>query len=95
MPSNNYHGAYRTMAEGVNSMVKGTSLLRRRRWRALPSSVAGISDAPLDRFPGKKAFINDTIEQVRTNHAGPTADTQSLVAAAVAGRLKTQADVSP
>ncbi|MCB9653258.1 MAG: HAMP domain-containing protein [Deltaproteobacteria bacterium] len=94
MPSNNYHGAYRTMAEGVNSMVKGHIVVKKKAMACVAEFGRGNFDAPLDRFPGKKAFINDTIEQVRTNLRSLIADTQSLVAAAVAGRLKTRADAS-
>ena len=52
------------------------------------------SEAPLDRFPGKKAFINDTIEQVRVNLKALIADANMLSRAAVEGKLATRADAS-
>ena len=52
----------------------------------------GNFDAPLDAFPGKKAFINDTIERVRGNLRALITDTASLVDAARAGELDKRAD---
>ncbi|MBK8012775.1 MAG: MCP four helix bundle domain-containing protein [Deltaproteobacteria bacterium] len=94
IPANNYHGAYRTMAEGVNTMVKGHIAVKKKAMACIAEFGRGNFNAPLDRFPGKKAFINDTIEQVRGNLRNLISDTQSLVTAAVAGRLKTRADAS-
>ena len=38
----------------------------------------GNFEAALEKFPGKKAFINDTIEQVRTNLKALIADANML-----------------
>ncbi len=54
----------------------------------------GNFEAPLEKFPGKKAFINDTIEQMRTNLKALIADANTLVQAAVQGRLETRADAA-
>ncbi|MFL5303110.1 MAG: methyl-accepting chemotaxis protein, partial [Anaeromyxobacteraceae bacterium] len=54
----------------------------------------GNFEAPLEKFPGKKAFINETIEQVRANLKALNADAQTLVAAAVEGRLSFRADAT-
>jgi methyl-accepting chemotaxis protein len=52
----------------------------------------GDFDAPLEPLPGKKAFINDTVEQVRTNLRALIHDTGTLSEAALAGRLDVRAD---
>jgi methyl-accepting chemotaxis protein len=47
----------------------------------------GNFDAPLERFPGKKAFINDTIEQVRVHLKNLIGDTDTLISSAADGKL--------
>ncbi|WP_404977587.1 hypothetical protein [Aquincola sp. J276] len=46
----------------------------------------GNFDAPLDAFPGKKAFINQVVEQVRGNLQALIRDSRMLAEAAAAGR---------
>ena len=62
-----FQGAYRTMAEGVNKMVAGHIAVKKKAMACVGEFGKGNFDAPLEKFPGKKAFINDTIEQVRAN----------------------------
>ncbi|MEL0253937.1 MAG: methyl-accepting chemotaxis protein, partial [Novosphingobium sp.] len=47
----------------------------------------GDFNAPLEHFPGKKAFINDTIETLRMNLREITAEIQRLIVAATDGQL--------
>jgi methyl-accepting chemotaxis protein len=54
----------------------------------------GDFNAPLEQFPGKKSFVNDTVEQVRTNLKHLIADAEMLAKATVAGDLSTRADAS-
>src|SRR5579883_2346701 len=67
MPADRFRGAYRTMAEGVNGMVAGHIAVKKKAMACVAEFGKGNFDAPLDRFPGKKAFINDTIELLRAN----------------------------
>ena len=62
-----FHGAYRAMAEGVNKMVGGHIAVKRKAMACVAEFGRGNFEAPLEKFPGKKAFINETIEQVRKN----------------------------
>ena len=52
----------------------------------------GDFKAPMAKLPGKKAFINDTIEQVRANLLLLSADAEMLANAARDGRITTRAD---
>lgn len=52
----------------------------------------GNFDAELERFPGKKAFINDTIEIVRENLKSVSVEINSLVSSAIEGKLKERID---
>ena len=89
-----FNGAYRAMAEGVNKMVGGHIAVKKKAMACVAEFGHGNFEAPLERFPGKKAFINETIEQVRGNLKALIADADGLVQAALAGQLSTRADAS-
>jgi len=92
IPPDDFEGAYRTMATGVNEMVGGHISVKKKAMACIAEFGRGNFEAPLEKFPGKKAFINDTIEQVRTHLKALITDANLLVEAAVAGKLSTRAD---
>jgi methyl-accepting chemotaxis protein len=94
MDEGKFNGAYKTMAEGVNQMVGGHIAVKKKAMACVKAFGEGDMDAPMEQLPGKKAFINDTIEQVRANMKALIADTDKLVRAAIAGELDTRADTS-
>ena len=94
IPAAKFEGAYRQMAEGVNGMVAGHIAVKKKSMACVAEFGKGNFDAPLEKFPGKKAFINDTIEQVRTHLKALITDTDTLIDAAVAGKLATRADAT-
>jgi len=94
IPEDRFEGAYRTMAHGINTMVQGHITVKKKAMACLGEFGRGNFEAPLEKFPGKKAFINDTIEQVRANLKALIADATSLVKASVEGKLTTRADAS-
>ena len=87
-------GAYRQMASGVNSMVKGHLDVNGKAIACVAEFGRGNFDAPLERFPGKKAQINQTVEEVRGNLKKFDREIKSLVESAVDGDLSNRADVS-
>jgi methyl-accepting chemotaxis protein len=89
-----FQGAYRAMASGVNTMVFGHIAVKKQAMACIKEFGEGNMDAPLERFPGKKAFINDTIEQVRSNIRALIADSNMLSQAAMQLKLDTRADAS-
>jgi len=89
-----YDGAFKEMATGVNTMVFGHIAVKKKAMACVKSFGEGDFDAPLETFPGKKVFINNTVEQVRTNLKALIADASMLSKAAVEGRLSTRADAS-
>ena len=89
-----FKGAWNEMAAGVNGMVGGHIAVKKKAMACVAEFGKGNFEAPLERFPGKKAFINDTIEQVRTNLKLLITDADALVKAAVGGQLETRADAS-
>jgi len=87
-----FTGAYREMAGGINDMVAAHITVKKKAMACIAEFGKGNFEAPLDRFPGKKAFINDTIEQMRSNLKALIDDANMLAGAAVEGRLDTRAD---
>jgi len=91
---NRFTGAYKLMAEGVNTMVFGHIAVKKKAMACISEFGRGNFEANLERFPGKKVFINDTIEQVRVNLKALITDAEMLSKAAVEGKLATRADAT-
>ncbi|WP_161784379.1 methyl-accepting chemotaxis protein [Aquabacterium sp. NJ1] len=89
-----FEGDFRAMAQGINDMVTGHIAVKKKAMACIAEFGRGNFEAPLDAFPGKKAFINETIEQVRSNLKALITDTAKLVEAARAGLLDTRSDAS-
>ncbi|MCW0424737.1 methyl-accepting chemotaxis protein [Xanthomonas sacchari] len=92
--SHRFEGDFRSMADGINRMVGDHIATKKKAMACIAEFGRGNFDAPLEALPGKKAFINDTIEQVRSNLRALIRDTSLLVDAAAAGRLDVRADGS-
>jgi methyl-accepting chemotaxis protein len=69
-----FQGAFKEMAEGINKMVFGHIAVKKKAMACIKEFGEGNFDAQLEKFPGKKVFINETIEQVRTNLKGLIAE---------------------
>ena len=67
IPADKFAGAYRTMAQGVNGMVMGHISVKKKAMACIAEFAKGNFEAELEKFPGKKVFINDNIEGLRTN----------------------------
>jgi methyl-accepting chemotaxis protein len=89
-----FQGSYQTMANGVNNMVKGHITVKKKAMACIAEFSRGNFEAPLEKFPGKKAFINENIELLRVNVKALIADADMLSLAAMQGRLDARADAS-
>ncbi|MEA3315828.1 MAG: hypothetical protein U9Q30_08240, partial [Campylobacterota bacterium] len=67
IPSNNYQGDFNIMAIAINDMVNGHITVKKLAMGVFESFGKGDFDAPLDKLPGKKVFINEIVESVRAN----------------------------
>lgn len=94
MPDDKFQGAFRTMAKGVNTMAGGHIVVMKKAMASLGEFAAGNFDAPLERFPGKKVFINESVELLRKNSKALIEDADQLSRAAVEGKLSTRTDAS-
>ena len=87
-------GDFQKVAQGINDMVMGHIAVKRKAMACIAEFGKGNFEAPLEKFPGKKAFINDTIEQVRTNLKQLISDTTMLAEASLKGELNVRADAT-
>ncbi len=87
-----FQGAYKLMAQGVNGMVNGHIAVKKKAMACIAEFGKGNFDTTLETFPGKKVFINNTIEQVRKNLKALVVDANMLSKAAIEGKLSTRAD---
>ncbi|MBX3619740.1 MAG: HAMP domain-containing protein [Rhizobacter sp.] len=67
-------GDLRAMASGVNDMVAAHIAVKKLAMGVVAEFGKGNFEAPMPQLPGKKAFINDTIEKVRGNLKGLIAE---------------------
>ncbi len=94
MDAAQFEGAYRQMANGLNDMVFGHIAVKKKAMACVSEFGKGNFEAPLERFPGKKVFINETIEEVRGHLKALIADASMLSQAAADGKLATRADAT-
>ncbi len=87
-----FKGDFSTLAKSVNKMIAGLLDMNQKSMAVVKAFGEGDFDAPLEAFPGKKAEINATIEQVRKNLKALNDDAQMLANAARAGKVSVRAD---
>ena len=89
-----FPGDFAAMARGINTMVAGHIAVKKKAMACVKAFGEGNFDAPLEQFPGKKAFINETIETLRSNLRAITAEIQGLIHSATEGQLNERGDDS-
>jgi methyl-accepting chemotaxis protein len=89
-----FKGDFSVLAKSVNNMMTGLLEMNEKAMSVVTSFGEGDFDAPLEQFPGKKAEINQKIEQVRRNLKALNEDAQMLANAAREGRINVRADAS-
>ena len=94
IPEEKFHGVFHTMAKGVNEMVQGHINVKKKAMSCIAEFGKGNFDAELERFPGKKAFINDTIEAVRENLQQYGKEVTTLIETIKNGELDTRCDAT-
>ena len=87
-----FKGGFAELVTAVNVIVAGQLELTEKALACVKAFGEGDFDAPLEKFPGKKAFVNEAIEQVRANLKALNQDAQLLADAAHAGRVTVRAD---
>jgi methyl-accepting chemotaxis protein len=89
-----FQGAWRAMAEGVNGTVGGHLAVNRKVLDVMVAFGRGDFGVALERLPGQRAAVNETVEQVRSNLRALVTDARRLAEAAIAGQLAVRADAA-
>ncbi|RVU05647.1 methyl-accepting chemotaxis protein [Novosphingobium umbonatum] len=89
-----FQGDFALVARGINEMVAGHIAVKKKAMACVKAFGQGDFDAPLEQFPGQKAFINETIETLRKNLRDITGEIQQLIVAATKGQLSKRGDAS-
>ncbi|WP_210234983.1 methyl-accepting chemotaxis protein [Allorhizobium terrae] len=87
VPVEKFKGDFALMAKGVNDMVGSHIAVKKKAMACIKEFGEGNFEAALEQFPGKKAFINQTVETLRGNLRAITAELQRLIVASTAGKL--------
>ncbi len=93
MDISKYQGAYYDMAVGVNEMVKGHINVKKMAMSIAKEYGQGNFDKVCPELPGKKAFIKDTLDELRMNLINFNREIEKLVKAAKEGNLKARGSV--
>ncbi|CRM80315.1 Ribose and galactose chemoreceptor protein [Pseudomonas sp. 8 R 14] len=89
-----FSGSYRDIGQGINDMVNGHINVKKKAMACIRAFGEGDLSAPLERFPGKKAFINENVEQLRANILALVEDTSEISDSALIGKLDTRPDAA-
>ncbi len=89
-----FKGDFSVLAESVNHMMADLISMNQKSMAVIKAFGEGDFDAPMEQFPGKKAFINETIEQVRSHLRLLNDDAQMLARSAHEGKVMVRADAS-
>ncbi len=92
VPAEKFPGDFGIMARGINGMVAGHIAVKKKAMNCIKAFGEGDFEAQLEQFPGKKAFINDTVETLRGNFKDITGEIQRLIRASTEGRLSERGD---
>nr|WP_234635855.1 methyl-accepting chemotaxis protein [Allorhizobium ampelinum] len=87
VPVERFKGDFAVMAKGVNDMVNGHIVVKKKAMACIKEFGEGNFDAALEQFPGKKAFINETVETLRSNFRDIVTEIQRLTVASTEGNL--------
>jgi methyl-accepting chemotaxis protein len=90
IPAEKFEGSYRIMAQGVNDMVMSHITVKKKALACVAEFGKGNFEAPLEKFPGKQVFINDTVETVRGNLKKISKEVNELITAIQDGKLQTR-----
>lgn len=89
-----FSGVYRQMAQGVIDQVFEHIRIKKQIVAVAGKYGEGYFTAVMERLPGKKAFIHETLDVMRSNLQKLVAEVNGLSQAAVAGKLATRANAS-
>ncbi|MEZ5334828.1 MAG: hypothetical protein R2741_06140 [Methanolobus sp.] len=92
MPVDRFEGAYATMADEINKLVQSHIEVKMKIVDVVSRYANGDLSVDMDRLPGKKALITNSIDDVKANLLALNNEILMLVEAATAGQLDIRGD---
>ncbi|MGC3998969.1 MAG: methyl-accepting chemotaxis protein [Anaeromyxobacter sp.] len=89
-----FEGGFKALAQGVNGMAADQLALTRKLLACVEQFSQGNFEVKLERFPGKRAAVNEAVERVRERLQALIADVDALARAASEGHLGVRADAA-
>jgi methyl-accepting chemotaxis protein len=90
-----FQGSYKTMADNINNMAANQADVMRKVTACIAEFSNGNYNAPLEKFSGQRAFINEGIELLRANVKQLIADIEHMSNQHDAGDVDVVIDVAP
>lgn len=90
IPSQNFNGAYKKMASGVNEAVKFYVTNIQKLLKVLTDYSEGNLDSTLETLPGKQVVINEKLDLLKNNLQNLIAETIDLTNDSVEGKLSSR-----
>jgi len=87
-----YQGAYAELINNVNEMIESQIDMSKTALQCVGDIGGGNFAAQIQVYPGKKAFINTAIEELRSNIKKVSNEVNTLISASIDGKLSTRAD---
>lgn len=94
MPAQKFKGKYTEMATGINALVKSHIDVKMRVVDVISQYAIGNFTVDMDRLPGEKAKITQSIDNVKSSLQALNGEVLMLVAAAQQGDLNKRGDAS-
>lgn len=94
MPAEKFKGKYTDMASGINALVKSHIDVKMRVVDVISQYAIGNFTVNMDRLPGEKAKITQSIDNVKSSLQALNGEVLMLVAAAQNGDLNKRGDAS-
>jgi methyl-accepting chemotaxis protein len=91
IPLDRFQGAFASVARTVNAIGAAQLVIQRKLAHAIDLLAKGDFEPPLDRHPGQRTVIDQSLDEVRANFKRLGADIESLMQAAADGRLSERA----
>lgn len=91
---NSYSGQFGVITNSINSMVISQTSDTMKMLNCVQAFAKGDFDVVFDQMPGKKALVNEIIEELRENLKLVNNEILKLVSATDEGRLSTRVDLN-
>ncbi|MCP5495817.1 MAG: MCP four helix bundle domain-containing protein [Leptospiraceae bacterium] len=94
MPTEKFEGAYKTVVEGVNQQVATHINIKKKIVEVVGEYGKGNLSVDMPKLPGKKAFINNTLDLVKQNMLAINQQIHELINASINGELSARGDIN-